>query len=57
VLSALLTLVFMALFGMSQQHGGYAGLFERLATGPETVWGIVVLIPLWAGRNLMWANA
>ena len=36
---------------------GYAGLFERLATNADTIWGIVLLIPLWAGRRLMQSNA
>jgi hypothetical protein len=31
----------------------YAGLFERLATSPDIVWGAALLIPLWAGRGLM----
>ncbi len=53
VLSALLTLVFMALFGMAQQHGGGAGLFERLATSSEPVWGVVLLARLWAGTRFM----
>src|SRR5258708_2656026 len=53
VLSALLTLVFMALFGMAQQHGGGAGLFERLATSTEPVWGVVLLARLWAGARFM----
>ncbi len=36
---------------------GYAGLFERLATNADTIWGVVLLIPLWAGRRLMQSNA
>lgn len=31
----------------------YAGLFERLATSPDIVWGVALLIPLWAGRRLL----
>jgi len=53
VLSALLTLVFMALFGMAQQHGGDAGLFERLAVSTEPIWGILLLARLWAGTRFM----
>lgn len=55
VLSAILTLVFMALFGMAQQSGsaGYAGLYERLATNAETIWGVVLLARLWAGMEFM----
>ena len=52
VISAILTLVFMALFGMAQ-HSGYAGLFERLATNAETVWGVLLLARLWAGTKFM----
>jgi lipid-A-disaccharide synthase-like uncharacterized protein len=36
---------------------GYAGLFERLATNADTIWGVVLLIPLWAGRRLMLPNS
>jgi hypothetical protein len=53
VISALLTLVLMALFGMAQQHGGAAGLFERLATSTETIWGVLLLARLWAGTRFM----
>lgn len=53
VLSALLTLFFMALFGMAQQSGGAAGLFERLATSTETIWGVLLLIRLWTGMKFM----
>jgi hypothetical protein len=53
VLSTLLTLVFIALFGMAQQHGGDAGLFERLATSTETIWGVLLLARLWAGTGFM----
>jgi hypothetical protein len=53
VLSALLMLVCMALFGMAQQHGGDAGLFERLATSTVTIWGVLLLAHLWAGARFM----
>lgn len=52
VISGILTLVFMALFGMAQ-HSGYAGLFERLATNIETIWGVLLLARLWAGMTLV----
>lgn len=35
----------------------YAGLIERVATSPDIVWTVVVLIPLWAGKRLMRSNA
>lgn len=51
----------MPLFGVAlDPHSalsGYTGLIERLATSPDILWGVVVLIPLWAGRNLMRSNA
>jgi len=53
VLSAILTLVFIALFGMAQQHGGYAGLFERLAVSTEPVWEVLLLARLWSGAKGM----
>lgn len=57
VVCGLLPMIFMPFFGIAQNtHGaftGYAGLFERLATNADTIWGAVLLIPLWAGRRLM----
>jgi hypothetical protein len=52
VISAILTLYFMARFGMAFT-GGNAGLFERLATNMETIWGILLLAYLWAGAKFM----
>ncbi|HUY99179.1 MAG TPA: DUF998 domain-containing protein [Thermomicrobiaceae bacterium] len=53
--------VLMPFFGVAlSSHGllgGYAGLLERLATNADTVWGAVLLIPLWAGSRLMRAGA
>ncbi len=57
----LLPMIFMPFFVIAQNtHSvftGYAGLFERLATNADTIWGVVLLIPLWAGRKLMRPNA
>jgi hypothetical protein len=50
-LSALCTLACIALFGMAQQHGGDAGLFERLAVSAEPVWEILLLARLWSGAK------
>lgn len=54
-------MIVMPLFGVAlNAHSvlsGYAGLFERLATNADTVWGVVLLIPLWAGRRLMQSKA
>jgi hypothetical protein len=53
----LMPMVFMPFFGFAQNthssFAGYAGLFERLATNADTIWGVLVLIPLWAGGRLM----
>lgn len=57
VACGLLPMIFMLFFVLAQNthsaFSGYAGLFERLATNADTIWGVVVLIPLWAGRKLM----
>ena len=57
VISGLLTLIFMAFFGTGQNphsmFAGYAGLFERLATNIETIWGILLLARLWAGTGFI----
>jgi hypothetical protein len=54
-------MVLMSFFGIAlNPHTAlspYAGLIERLATSPDIVWGALILIPLWAGRNLMLPNA
>jgi Protein of unknown function (DUF998) len=57
VISGLLTVVFITGFGVANAlHSPYTGIFERLATNTDTVWGAVLLIPLWAGRRLMRSN-
>ncbi|GEM_PF-1078775 len=47
----------MPLFGLALNPQGplssYTGLIERLATSPDIAWGVVLLIPLWMGRELM----
>lgn len=56
VVGAILTLFFMALFGMAQGGGAgvaYAGLYERLATNSETVWTLALIIAMWAGARFM----
>lgn len=58
IISGLLTFVFMTAFGISNAtHSGYPGLFERLATNTDTVWGAALLIPLWHGRRFMHLDA
>ena len=53
-------MIVMPFFGIALNthsvFNGYAGLFERLATNADTIWGLALLIPLWTGRRLMRAN-
>jgi hypothetical membrane protein len=54
IVSGILTFAFMTAFGIANAtHSGYPGLFERLATNTDTIWGVILLIPLWAGRSFM----
>ena len=54
IISGLLTFAFATAFGVSNAtHSGYPGLFERLATNTDTVWGAALLIPLWAEKRFM----
>ena len=61
VICGLWPMVVMPIYGVAlnthSMLNGYAGLFERLATNADTIWGVVLLIPLWAGRRLMRPNA
>lgn len=47
----------MPLFGVAlAPHSplvGYTGLIERVATSADIVWGVVLLVPMWAGWRLM----
>jgi hypothetical protein len=56
VACGLLTLVFMSVFGASLNPqsalSGYTGLFERIATNADTIWGVVILIRLWTRRSV-----
>ena len=60
LLCGLLPMIFMPFFGIAQNtHSiftGYAGLFERIATNADIFWGVVLLLPLWAGKRLMRPN-
>lgn len=50
VASAVLINVFIALFGITRaQHFEYAGVFERIATNIEAIWGLALLGRLWDG--------
>lgn len=52
VASGVLINVFIALFGVAYTHHfQYAGVFQRLATNIEPIWGLVVLSRLWTGAR------
>jgi hypothetical protein len=52
----LLALVFMSLFGASLNPQGalsaYTGLFERVATNADTIWGLAILARLWMRQSI-----
>lgn len=46
------TIVLISVFGsLNGMHSEIAGLFERLATGLPTIWGIVFFARLWTGTG------
>jgi hypothetical protein len=54
VVGALLVNLLIALFGVANGHQfAYAGVLERLATNVEAIWGLVMLVRLWAGVPFM----
>ena len=54
VVSAVLVNLFIALFGVANSHDfRYAGVFERLSTNFEAIWGLVLLGRLWIGVPFM----
>lgn len=50
VLTGILTIVFIAVFGAMGAHGGMSGLFERLAGGVDSLLGIAVITRLLTAR-------
>jgi hypothetical protein len=50
-LTGVLTIVFIALFGATGAHGGIAGVYERVATGVNSVFGIAVFVRLLLDRR------
>lgn len=52
VLTALLMMAFLTGFGVAQQVGGPAGLFEKLASLTRTSWSVLLVWQLYAGRVL-----
>jgi len=51
VITGLLTIVFIAAFGMVGAHGGLAGLYERLATGAHSLWSLLLVARLLFGMR------
>jgi hypothetical membrane protein len=52
VIIGILTIVLISIFGaLNGQHSEIAGLFERLATGLGTIWGLVFFTRLWSGTG------
>jgi len=51
VLTGVLTIVFIALFGMAGAHGGIAGIYERVSTGVNSLLSIAVLARLLLDRR------
>ena len=52
IATAILSIVFLAAFGIAMSHGGPAGLFERLATLVRSIWTVLLCLQLLAGRSL-----
>lgn len=51
VVSAVLLMTFLAMFGNALSHGGPAGLFERLAGLVRSVWTIILVTRLFYGAT------
>lgn len=51
VLTGVLTIVFIALFGMAGVHGGLAGVYERVSTGVNSLLSIAILARLLLDRR------
>jgi hypothetical membrane protein len=52
IISAILMMAFLALFGMSQAHGGPAGLFERLVVAVRSLWSLFFTIRILMGVHI-----
>ncbi len=47
VITGLLTIIFIAIFGVATSHAAsMAGLFERMATGFDAIWGLLLVVRL-----------
>jgi len=52
VISALLMMALLAVFGYTNSHKGAAGLYERVAFLPRTAWTILFITKLLRGKTL-----
>jgi Protein of unknown function (DUF998) len=52
IVTALLMMAFLMAFGVANNVGGAAGLFEKLATLTRTSWSVLLVQQLYAGRVL-----
>lgn len=56
IFSALLMMAFLAAFGIANKNHGLAGLYERLAVLPRSIWSILLISKLLQGRTLKKAD-
>lgn len=52
VLTALLMMAFLALFGLANHRGGPAGAFEKLASLTRTCWSVLLVAKIYSGRQI-----
>jgi hypothetical protein len=52
ILTSLLMMSFLAAFGFTNHSGGPAGVMEKLATVPRTLWSVLLTIKLLRGARL-----
>jgi len=53
VLTAFLMMIFLLAFGIANARHGMAGLYERLAVLPRTIWSILLIVKMVNGRELV----
>ncbi|MGA3132563.1 MAG: DUF998 domain-containing protein [Terracidiphilus sp.] len=52
IVTALTMMALLAAFGFANQHGGPAGLMEKLASCTRTIWSVLFSVRLLAGKSL-----
>jgi hypothetical protein len=52
IISVLLMMIFLTAFGIANKNHGLAGLYERLAFLPRSLWSILFVIKLLKGGTL-----